>query len=80
MNILNTKAGAVAVGVLLIGGGLYWATKKAAGAAAEVAQTKLNPASDENLIYQMVNGIGDNIDGGERDSFDLGRWLYRVTH
>lgn len=56
--------------------------KKAAGAVADTAKqviTKdLNPASDQNLAYRGVNGLGAAITGD--NSWSLGGWIYDITH
>lgn len=39
---------------------------------------KVNPGSDQNLLYQGVNALGSKVTGDE--SFTLGGWLYDVTH
>lgn len=70
-----------------------WAARKVSSTAVDAAQwvrdsTKyINPASDQNVVYQGVNaagnvlvsdpaGPGKNADG----SWTLGGWLYDVTH
>lgn len=56
--------------------------KKAAGAVADTAKqviTKdLNPASDQNLAYRGVNGVGAAVSGDS--SWTLGGWIYDITH
>jgi len=39
---------------------------------------RVNPASDQNLIYSGVNGIGGAL-SGDKD-WTLGNWLFDVTH
>lgn len=39
---------------------------------------KVNPASDKNLAYQGVNGIGSALTGDS--DFTLGGWAYDSTH
>lgn len=57
---------------------VYFA-KKGIGAAAEFAGTKLNPASDQNFIYQdLVGGIVRNTTGDQNQT--LGGLIYGVTH
>ena len=58
---------------LIIGGGLlaYWQYRKAKAAAIETLTTTLNPASQENAIYNLTKndkGVG------------LGGWLYGVIN
>lgn len=56
----------------------YYA-KRGIFAAAEIAATKLNPASDENFIYKdLVGGIVRNTTGD--DSQTLGGLIYDATH
>lgn len=70
---LTTPAGQVAV-VAAIAAGVVWYGKRQA---VTVAQA-VNPVSDENIFYQGVNGIGSALTGS--DSFDLGGWIYDITH
>lgn len=44
----------------------------------DVASTKLNPVSDQNVAYQGVNSIGAWLSGNNK--FDLGSSVYDVTH
>lgn len=78
-NLLNTKAAAYGVGVLVGGAVLYWvvskALDKAAGAAEATAQA-VNPTSDQNLAYRGVNAVGAAVSGDP--SWSLGSWLYDV--
>jgi hypothetical protein len=61
--------GLVALAALLVGG------RKAA----EIAGTKLNPASDQNIIYEdVINRLGRNVSGDE--SWSLGAWIWEKTH
>ncbi|MEN0037459.1 MAG: hypothetical protein AAGC78_10330 [Cellvibrio sp.] len=39
---------------------------------------KINPASDQNVFYKGVNGIGSAITGDK--DFTLGGWIYDITH
>ncbi len=43
-----------------------------------VVTTKLNPASDQNLVYQGVNAAGEKLTG--QTGFSLGSWLYDVMN
>jgi len=38
----------------------------------------VNPASEQNLVYQGVSGIGQAVSG--RKDWSLGTWLYDITH
>jgi hypothetical protein len=63
---------AAVAGVVLYKG----ATKGAAAAKTLVTET-LNPASDKNIAYGAVSGIGEAITG-EKD-WTLGTWLAGIT-
>jgi len=81
LQVLNTKGGAVAigvVGVLLIG---YIIKNQAAKAIPEAAKTigeAVNPISDENIFYTGVNAIGGYVSGEE--NWKLGHKIYDWTH
>lgn len=38
----------------------------------------INPASNQNLVYQGVNAVGGAVAG--RSDWSLGSWVYDVTH
>lgn len=64
-------AGAVAV--------LVYYAKQGAKAAGEIAETKLNPYSAKNVLYDnVIGGAGRALTGSE--GFSLGGWIYDVTH
>lgn len=46
--------------------------------AAQAAAPYVNPASNQNVIYTGINGIGGAVSGEE--NWTLGGWLYDVTH
>ena len=73
MNIsVLTDRQAIAVGVLALLAGAY---------VYRYRQTKFNIASNQNLAYSAVNGIGDILDdNAENGSFSLGAWIYEITH
>lgn len=48
----------------------YKATGQLVSSAEQVASTTLNPASDQNFVYQ----------GTQQAGHSLGAWLYKVTH
>ncbi len=60
----------------------------AAGAVAAVAWVKrreiaaglqkINPASDQNVIYSGISRAGEAVTG--KKGWSLGTWLYDVTH
>ena len=81
MQALNTKGGAVAVGVvgiLIIG---YIVKKQAEEAIPEAAKAvgqAVNPINDENIFYTGVNAIGGYISG--EDNWKLGAKIYDWTH
>lgn len=69
--------------LMIIGGvGLvvgYIAYRKIAGTAEKLVTETLNPASNQNLIYDgIIGGTGRAISGD--DSWSLGTWLYDLTH
>lgn len=56
------------------------AAKDVAAAAGDVGDA-VNPTSPDNLIYRGVNQFFDVLgDGQDNDSFNLGSWLYDITH
>jgi hypothetical protein len=71
---------AVGAGAVLILA--YFAKKgvtKGLTAAAHVAETKLNPYSNQNIIYDgVIGGAGRAITGGK--NWSLGGALYDLTH
>lgn len=73
LNIDGIMLVGLLVGVPLIGfiGYKLWGVRDA-------IINKVNPASDQNLVYQGVNGIGSAVTGD--DSFTLGGWAYDWTH
>jgi hypothetical protein len=71
------------VGVLILGGigMIMWTIKSSAGQAYDAVIENLdvvNPASDQNVIYQTVNS-GVQAATGSQDA-TLGTWLYDITH
>lgn len=63
--------GGVALGVVV----LAYLAKDAVAAAAN----KVNPASDQNVIYDdVIGGVGRSVSGDS--NWSLGGWLYDVTH
>jgi hypothetical protein len=78
MNPLKQYAALAAIGagaVLVIA---HYA-KKGAAAAVHVAETKLNPYSDKNALYDnVIGGAGQAISGDK--NWSLGTWLYESTH
>lgn len=74
MKVDVSATGVIALaGVGVVGLVLWrlWASREAIGAA-------VNPASDKNIVYQGVNGIGASV-SGDKD-WSLGTWLYDITH
>jgi hypothetical protein len=59
---------------------VMWWSGKAVDAyhAAPAVLPKINPASDQNVVYQGANWLGSKVTGDE--GFNLGGWLYDVTH
>jgi len=39
----------------------------------------VNPASDQNIVYQGVNAVVRKLPGASNDD-TLGTWLYNITH
>lgn len=39
---------------------------------------QIKPSSDQNIIYQGINGIGSTVTGDKY--FTLGGWIYDKTH
>ncbi|GAC1677081.1 MAG: hypothetical protein NVS9B2_27890 [Steroidobacteraceae bacterium] len=65
---------------LLVGGGLlagYLAYRVYKGGV-QVLKTDLNPASDKNLAYRGVNGVGEALTGDK--NFSLGGYIYDLFH
>ena len=60
-------------------GGIYWLSKRTAGAVGEVLSTSLNPASDKNAAYQGVNAVGQAL-GVISPQDSLGTSVYGWTH
>jgi hypothetical protein len=81
LQALNTKGGAVAigiVGVLIIG---YLVKEKAAKAipdAAKAVGQAINPINDQNIFYTGVNAVGGYVSG--KDNWNLGSAIYDWTH
>lgn len=48
------------------------------GALREVVTRKINPASDENLVYESVNDAGAAVTGDQH--FSLGVWVWELLH
>lgn len=75
-DFLNSKAGMVGVGLLVVGGLAYLASKKAATVAQEAAETvgeAVNPLSTENFLYRGISAFVDILDDGmDNDSNTLG--------
>lgn len=69
----NTRAGQVVVLAAVAAGALYLAERKARKVAAAI-----NPVSDQNVIYQGANAVGESITGEQ--GFNLGYWIYDVLH
>ena len=77
IKLLNTKAGAVAVGIAgiaLIG---YYVQRQAAAALPEIGEA-VNPVNDDNIFATGVNAIGAKLSGNEH--WKLGSWIYDATH
>ncbi len=78
---LNTKGGAVAVGVvgiLIIG---YIVKKQAETAIPEAAKAvgqAINPINEDNIFHAGVNAIGGYVSGEE--NWSLGAKIYDWTH
>lgn len=80
-NVLNTKAAAYGVAILVGTAVVYWIVNKLldkASDAATAAGNAVNPTSDQNLAYRGVNAVGSAISGDEH--WTLGGWIYDVTH
>lgn len=59
-----------------LGGFVYDFTHDDPLTGAKAPINAVNPASDQNIIYKGVNGVGSYITGD--DDFSLGGWLYGV--
>lgn len=74
--------GSAATGLGNLAGAAWDSTTRGLSAAGDFvgtqAATSFNPASDQNLIYRGVNGVGSAVSGDS--NFTLGGWLYDVTH
>lgn len=76
-NVSLTGTGVLAVaGIVVLG--LVWWNRKAIGEAVGSAAQLVNPASDQNLAYRGVNGVGQYVSGDE--SWSLGGAIYDATH
>lgn len=58
----------------LLGVAVWWYVEHEAHAAIEA----INPASENNVINQGVEGIGSALSGEQ--GWTLGGWLYDITH
>jgi hypothetical protein len=72
--VINRGASA-ASGVLDSAGAAF---SNGVSSAADFVGTRLNPASDQNLMYGGVNAVGGAITG--TSDFSLGSWLYDVIN
>jgi hypothetical protein len=80
-DILNTKAVAYGVGIVVIGGVLYFFGKKLLGAAGDALATvgtALNPVNEKNLANRAVGAIGAAVTGDEH--WSLGGAIYDLFH
>lgn len=78
MESLKKYALLAAIGAGVIGALVYFG-KQGIAAAGKVAETKLNPYSAENAVYQnVIGGAGRALSGDA--GWSLGGWLYDVTH
>lgn len=69
----NQGLGLVVGGVLVVGL-VYWLFRDKL---AHVVTEKLNPASDQNVIYDdVIGGVGRAVSGN--DNWSLGSWIYDV--
>jgi hypothetical protein len=59
-----------------LGGWVYDVTHDDPVTGAKAPINVVNPASDQNIIYKGVNGVGSYITGDK--DFSLGGWLYGV--
>jgi hypothetical protein len=78
MNLSTKLVIGVSVGVAAA-----YLISRAAGNVTELAKDlvteKLNPVSDQNIIYDgVVGGVGRVISGDEH--WSLGGWIYDITH
>ena len=60
--------------IALTGVAVYYFAKKEAGDALNA----VNPTSQDNIFYGGANSVGAIISGN--DEFNLGRWIYDITH
>lgn len=77
MKISNEVAviGGLALGVVVLG----VLAAKTAAAGIKAAAPKIDPTSDQNLVYDnVIGGVGRAVSGDQ--SWSLGGWLYDVTH
>lgn len=75
--VLNTKAGAVFVGVVAVSTLAYFTAKKATETVGEVGQA-INPLNNDNVFASGVNAVGESITGQKH--WTLGGWLYEVIN
>ena len=84
MGLLNSKAAAVAAGVLAAGLVFYLLARRGTGAVGDAASavgTAVNPLDSDNVFARGVDAIGDVLDDADdNDSFSLGSWLFDLTH
>lgn len=76
-----TETKLIAAGAVVVLVVLWYAKNKvsqAAGAVGDVLTHELNPASDQNLVYSGISGLGASVSG--KDDWTLGGWIYDVTH
>lgn len=75
--LLNTKAGAVAVGLVVLGGFAYLGAKKTRETAGEVGEA-INPLNNDNVFASGVDAVGARLSG--EANWSLGGWIYDVVN
>lgn len=81
MNILNSRAAMIGVGVAVAGLVVYLLAKKVAGAAGDAARAvgaAIDPTADTNLAYRGVNHVGTAVTGNK--DWSLGVAIYDLLH
>lgn len=85
MNILNTKAAAWGIGIIVGGAVLYFISSRifkgageAIGNVAKSVGTAINPVSDQNLAYRGVGAVGAAVTGDQY--WTLGGAIYDLFH
>jgi hypothetical protein len=75
--ILNSKVAVAGVVVIAVGGGLFYAQRKAAQTVDDIGQA-INPVNQDNIFASGVNAVGAKLSGNKY--WSLGSWIYDITH